>query len=61
MDKLLGSIIQGGAIVGGGGDLFGAKREGSVIPHGNVLRYLDFRGAGVTIESDGVRRTVLSK
>ncbi len=54
----LGSIIQGGAIVGGGGDLFGAKRNGSVISHGNVLRYLDFRGAGVTIESDGVNGIV---
>jgi len=54
----LGNIIQGGAVVGGGGDLFGAKRNGNVIQHGNVLRYLDFRGAGVTIESDGVNGVV---
>lgn len=54
----LGNIVQGGAIVGGGGDLFGAKRDGSVIEHGNVLRYLDFRGAGVTISSDGVNGIV---
>ena len=54
----LGNIVKGGAIVGGGGDLFGVKRDGNVVPFGNALRYLDFRGAGVTIESDGVNGVV---
>ena len=50
----LGSIIQNGAIVGGGGDLFGIKKDGVVVPRGNVIRFIDFRGDNITVSADGV-------
>lgn len=50
----LGSIIQNGAIVGGGGDLFGIKKDGVVLPRGNVIRFIDFRGDNITVSADGV-------
>ena len=48
----LGSIIQNGAIVGGGGDLLGVKKDGVRIPKGNAVRYIDFRGTGVAVSID---------
>jgi hypothetical protein len=54
----LGNIVKGGAVVGGGGDLLGIKRNGNVVPFGNVVRYIDFRGTGITISSDGVNGIV---
>ena len=50
----LGSLMQGNPIIGGGGDLFGVKKNGSPVPYGNVVRFLDFRGDGITITADGV-------
>ena len=49
----LGSIIQNGAIVGGGGDLLGIKKDGSQVPRGNAVRFIDFRGDGIEINVDG--------
>lgn len=50
----IGSHATGTPIVGGGGDLFGVKKDGEVIPFGNAVRYLNFVGAGVTLTSDGI-------
>tara|TARA_Y100001937_G_scaffold125861_1_gene193655 strand:+ start:1471 stop:2634 length:1164 start_codon:yes stop_codon:yes gene_type:complete len=54
----LGSIIQNGAIVGGGGDLLGVKKDGSRVPRGNAVRFIDFRGDGVDISIDGTDAVV---
>lgn len=54
----IGSLVQNGAIVGGGGDLLGLKKDGSHINHADAVRYIDFKGDGITITSDGVNATV---
>ncbi len=54
----LGTLLPGNPIIGGGGDLFGVKKDGSHVPFGNVVRYIDFRGSGITISADGVEAVV---
>jgi len=54
----LGTLLPGNPIIGGGGDLFGVKKDGSHVPFGNVVRYIDFRGSGITVSSDGVDAVV---
>ena len=45
------SLLREG--VGGGGDLLGVKKDGSNIPRGSAVRFIDFRGDGVAISIDG--------
>ena len=54
----LGTLLPGNPIIGGGGDLFGVKKDGSHVPFGNVVRYIDFRGSGITVSADGVDAVV---
>ena len=54
----LGSGVQGGAILGGGGGLMGVKQDGKSVPQGNVVRYINFAGSGIEVNSDGSVATV---
>ena len=54
----LGSGIQQGAIVGGGGGLLGVKQDGNAVKKGNVVRYINFSGSGIDVSSDGTVATV---
>ena len=54
----LGSAVQGGAMLGGGGGLVGVKQDGNSVKKGNVVRYINFSGSGITVSSDGTVATI---